>query len=68
MVSPGPQLALDAVQSLPALAREPKLAFDLVERLNGELSLNLRIVCALELRAHEAQRVLGLEHAAGCLL
>jgi hypothetical protein len=67
-VSPGPQLPLDAVQSLAALSCESQLAFDLVERLGGEISPRLRIVGALELLADEAKRVLGLDHASGRLL
>jgi hypothetical protein len=67
-ISPGPQLPFDAVQSLAAFACEPQLAFDMVERLGRKLSSNIRIVCALEVLAHEAKRVLGLDHAAGSLL
>jgi hypothetical protein len=38
-ISPGPELAFDAVEPLATLACQLQLAFDLVERLNGELSL-----------------------------
>jgi hypothetical protein len=67
-VPPGPQLPFDAVQSLTAVACEPQLAFDVVQRLGRELSLSLRIVCALKVLAHESKGVLGLDHAADCLL
>jgi hypothetical protein len=67
-VSPAPELPFDAVQSLAALACEPQLTFDVVERLGRELSLKLRIVRALEALAHVAKGVLGLDHAMGRLL
>jgi hypothetical protein len=67
-VSPGPQLPFDAVQTSAAPPYELQLAFDVVERLGRKLSPSLRILRALEPLSHEAKRVLGIEHAVGCLL
>jgi hypothetical protein len=53
---------------LTAVACEHQLAFDVLQRLGRKLSLSLRIVCALKALAHEPKGVLGLDHAAGCLL
>src|SRR6478736_9748080 len=43
-VSPRPELAFVAVQLLAALADHSELAFDVVERLGGELAPRARIV------------------------
>jgi hypothetical protein len=67
-VSPGPKSSLDAVQLLASLASQAQLAFNLVERLRGERSPNLRILGTLEALPRHTQGILGLEHAACGLL
>src|ERR1700677_105439 len=63
-----PQLRFDAVQLPAPLVGELQLAFDVLERLGRELSLLLWVHGLLESPAHEVERVLGIEHATGCLL
>jgi hypothetical protein len=67
-VLPAPQLRFDAIQLPAPPARELQLAFDVLERLRRDLSLHLWVHGLLESLTHEVERVLGLKHAAGCLL
>jgi len=67
-VSPGPQFAFDAIELPAPLAQERQLALDVIERLGCELPLRFWVVRVLELRSHEAESLLGLEHVSGTLL
>jgi hypothetical protein len=64
----GPQLRFGAIQLPTPLACELQLAFDVVERLGCELYPYLRIAGVLEALPQQTECLLGLEHAAGCLL
>jgi len=68
VVLPGPQLRFDALQLPALLACELQLAFDVLERLGRELSLLLWVQAVRKSLVYEVECVLGLEHAAGCLL
>src|ERR1700682_5410227 len=67
-VASGPEVPFDAIEIAAALARERQLAVDMLERIGCQFSLNLRVLGALEALTNDAERVLGLQHAAGGLL